>query len=370
MLTRLLPFVFAALAGAAAQAGYRLETVAEHLEKPWGMAFLPDGGLLVTEHPGRLRIVSADGTVGAPVAGVPAVFYESQGGLFDVVLHPDFADNRVIFLTYAEGDASDNGTAVARATLRQDGLTGSLDDLDVIFRVPRRKDTPVHYGGRMAFLPDGTFLLTTGDGFSYREEAQDIHSTLGKTLRMTADGKPAPGNPFADAPYVWTYGHRNEQGLAVTHDGTVWLHEHGPQGGDELNRILPGTNYGWPAICYCLDYTGAYVTPYSEWEGMAQPEHYWRPSIGPSGLAVYEGDAIPEWHGDIFVGALVNRELRRLHREADGSWTEEALFSDIGQRVRDVRAGPDGALYFSVEGENGRIFRVVGDSPPAASATE
>ena len=363
MLTRLALFVSAWLFVGATQAGYRLETVAEHLQTPWGLAFLPDGVFLVTEHAGNLRIVSADGEVGPPVAGVPSVYYKSQGGLFDVVLHPGFASNQMIYLTYAEGTPGDNGTAVARATLSRDGLKGELKDLEVIFRVARRKDTPVHYGGRLAFLPDGTMLLTTGDGFSYRDEAQSIHSQLGKTLRMTDAGKPALGNPFPEAPYVWTYGHRNPQGLTVTRDGTVWLNEHGPQGGDELNRIEPGRNYGWPAICYCLDYTNAYVTPFTEWEGMEQPLHYWRPSIAPSGLAVYEGDRFPEWQGDFFTGALVNKEIRRLHQLPDGTLEEEKLFGEVGERVRDVRSGPDGALYFTIEGTNGRIMRAVSDTP-------
>lgn len=357
-----------------AVAGYKLETVASGLEIPWGLAFLPDGRYLVTEHPGRLRIVAQDGTLSAPVSGVPEVYFRSQGGLFDVVLDRDFASNRQLFLTYAEGTPDDNGTAIARATLVEADGAARLDNVTVIFRVERRKNTPVHYGGRLVVLADGNLLLTTGDGFSFRHEAQDVKSQLGKTLRMTADGKPAPGNPFADAPYVWTYGHRNPQGLALAADGTVWLHEHGPQGGDELNRIEAGKNYGWPAICYCLDYTGAYVTPYTEWPGMEQPTHYWRPSIGPSGLAVYDGDQFPEWRGDFFVGALVNREVRRLHRGEDGRLVEEKLFSEIGERVRDVRVGPDGALYFTVEGKDGRIMRAVSDqprptAPPDASST-
>ncbi len=346
-----------------ATAGYRLETVASGLEIPWGLAFLPDGRYLVTEHPGRLRIVAADGTVSGPVGGVPPVYFKSQGGLFDVIVDRDFVNNGQLFLTYAEGMPRDNGTAIARATLVENADGAKLENLSVIFRVERRKNTPVHYGGRLVILGDGNLLLTTGDGFSFRHESQDVKSQLGKTLRLTPDGKPAPGNPFPDAPYVWTWGHRNPQGLAIAADGTVWLNEHGPQGGDELNRIEPGKNFGWPAICYCLDYTGAYVTPYTEWPGMEQPEFYWRPSIGPSGLAIYEGDQFPEWRGDFFVGALVNREVRRLHRGEDGKLIEEKLFSEIGERVRDVRTGPDGALYFTVEGKDGRIMRAVSDQP-------
>jgi len=369
MLTRLTHLMSASVLlclFAPVQAGYRLETVAENLEIPWGLAFLPDGRFLVTEHAGRLRVVSADGQVSAPVEGVPAVYFKSQGGLFDVVIDRDFAANRRIFLTYAEGSPGNNGTAIARAILNESGTQPKLENVEVIFRVERRKDTPVHYGGRLVILGDGNLLLTTGDGFSYRHESQEVSSQLGKTLRMTADGKPAPGNPFPDAPYVWTFGHRNPQGLALAADGTIWLNEHGPQGGDELNRIEPGKNYGWPAICYCLDYTGAYVTPYTEWPGMEQPAHYWRPSIGPSGLAIYEGDQFPEWRGDFFTGALVDQEVRRLHHGEGGKLVEEKLFSEIGARVRDVRSGPDGALYFTIEGENGRIMRAVSDQSVSA----
>ncbi len=324
-----------------------VETIAEGFEQPWSVAFLPEGGYLVTELPGRLRHVAADGTVSAPIAGVPEVYFKSQGGLFDVVLHPNFSDNRTLYLTYAGGTPDDNGTAITRAEWRGgDALTNPKE----IFRVSRRKDTPVHYGGRLAFLPDGTMLLTTGDGFSYRHEAQEISSQLGKTLRMNDDGSAAAGNPFPQAPYVWSYGHRNPQGLTVTASGEIYLNEHGPQGGDELNRIIPGANYGWPAICYCLDYTGGYVTPFTEWEGMEQPEHYWRPSIAPSGLA--------EMNGDFYNGALVDMEVRRLNMDANGKVTsEDALFSEVAARVRDVRRGPDGWLYFTVEGENGRLLR-------------
>jgi len=321
--------------------GYRLDTWSDGLDLPWSIAFLPDGSALVTELGGRLRRIDLSGQPGAPIENVPAVYFSGQGGLFDVVLHPGFAENNIVYLSYAEGGKKDNGTAVARARLNGN----VLEDVDVIFRNFTRKDTPVHYGGRMAFLPDGSLLLTTGDGFDYREAAQDLDSGLGKVLRMNDDGTPAAGNPFPGAPYVYSYGHRNPQGLAVSRSATVWLHEHGPRGGDELNRIEPGVNYGWPAITFGLDYSGAVISPYSEREGMAQPEYYWVPSIAPSGLAIYEADLFPEWKGDLFVGALVDREVRRLDMSGGRVIAEEALFSEIAARVRDVRAGPDGALY-------------------------
>jgi glucose/arabinose dehydrogenase len=333
---------------------YRLETVATGLDMPWCVAFLPDGGFLVTELGGTLRRIAPDGTVGEPIAGVPEVYRASQGGLFDVLLAPDFAGSGVLYLSYAEGPPESNATAVARARLEGDALT----NVEVIFRAAPRKDTPVHYGGRMAWLADGTLLLTTGDGFDYREAAQDLGSQMGKVIRMSADGSPAAGNPFAEAPWVWSYGHRNPQGLGVASDGTVWLHEHGPKGGDEVNIIEPGVNYGWPVITYGLDYNGAYVSPFTEMEGMRQPLHVWTPSIAPSGLTVYEGALFPQWQGDLFVGALVDRDVRRLDVEDGEIVGEEVLFGEIGERIRDVATGPDGAIYILAEGEPGTLWRV------------
>ncbi|WP_435791796.1 PQQ-dependent sugar dehydrogenase [Elongatibacter sediminis] len=342
-----------------AQVPWRLETWATGLDAPWSLTFLPDGGALVTERPGSLRRIAADGSVGEPLAGVPAVYDAGQGGLFDVVLHPQFSDNALVYLSYAEGPPAANATAIARGRLTDDGLAG----VEVIYRVSPRKDTPVHYGGRMAFLPDGTLLLTTGDGFDYREAAQDIESGLGKVLRITDSGEPAPGNPFAEAPDVWSYGHRNAQGLAVAPDGTVWLHEHGPRGGDEVNRLEAGSNYGWPAVTYGIDYSGAVISPHTALPGMVQPEYYWVPSIAPSGLAVYTGRMFPEWVGDLFVGALVDREVRRLDIEDGRVVGEEALFAERRVRMRDIRVGPDGALYLVTDAVPGEVIRVTRENP-------
>jgi len=320
---------------------YQLESWAKGLDLPWSITFLPDDTALVTELGGRLRHVDGAGGPGVLIANVPPVYFAGQGGLFDVVLHPDFDENQLVYLSFAEGSKEDNGTAIARAKLRG----GALEDVEIIFRNFTRKDTPVHYGGRMAFMADGTLLLTTGDGFNYREAAQDIDSGLGKVLRMNDDGSPASGNPFPGSPYIYSYGHRNPQGLAVSRSGTVWLHEHGPRGGDELNRIEPGVNYGWPAITFGVDYSGGVISPYTEWEGMAQPQYYWVPSIAPSGLAVYEADLFPEWKGDLFVGALVDREVRRLEITSGNVVNEETVFDEIAARIRDVRSGPGGAIY-------------------------
>lgn len=328
-------------AGATPAGEYRLESWAEGLDLPWSLAFLPDGSALVTELGGRLLLIDGQGRVTGPVANVPPVYFAGQGGLFDVMLHPGYADNRLVYVSYAEGTPGDNGTAIARGRL----AGNALEDVEVIFRNYSRKDTAVHYGGRMAFLEDRTLLLTTGDGFDYREAAQDLDSGLGKVLRMNDDGSEPAGNPFPGAPYVFSYGHRNPQGLAVTAGGVIWLHEHGPRGGDELNRIEAGVNYGWPAITHGLDYSGAVISPYTEWEGMAQPEKYWVPSIAPSGLSIYEADLFPDWRGDLMLGALVDREVRRIDLVDDRVVGEEALFEDLAARVRDVRVGPDGALY-------------------------
>jgi aldose sugar dehydrogenase len=356
-------FFFLALATlalhAVADADYELTTVAEGLELPWGLAFLPDGEMLVTERPGRLRRIAADGSVSAPLAGVPPVFFRGQGGLLDVALHPQFADNDLVYLSYAHGDARANGTRVARARL---GTTG-LESLEVIFTVTPSKDTPQHYGGSMAFMADGTLLLTTGDGFDYREEAQNLGSLLGKTIRLGDDGSIPPDNPFvgrADAmDAIWTYGHRNPQGLVIDPETkAVYQHEHGPRGGDELNLLRAGRNYGWPAITYGLDYSGARVSPFTEQPGMEQPLLQWTPSIAPSGLTIYRASEFTEWQGDLFVGALVDREVRRL-RLRDGDVVEqEALFSDLGERIRTVRVGPDGHLYLVTDSAQGRVIRV------------
>jgi len=342
------------LSKSTAAVDYRLETFASGLSLPWSIAFLPDGSALVTELGGQLRRIDSSGQAGPAIENVPAVYFAGQGGLFDVLLDPQFSLNGLVYLSYAEGDQKNNGTTIARGKL----VGNRLENVQVIYRNAPRKDTPVHYGGRMAFMADGTLLLTTGDGFDYREAAQDVSSGLGKLIRIQDDGSAAYGNPFRESPYVYSYGHRNPQGLAISRSGIIWLHEHGPRGGDELNRIEAGVNYGWPAITYGMDYSGAIISPYTEWEDMAQPEHYWVPSIAPSGLAIYEGDMFPEWKGDLFVGALVDREVRRLDVVNGEVVAEETLFAEIDARIRDVRVGPEGALYILTMDKIVRVSRV------------
>lgn len=335
---------------------YELTTIVDNLDQPWSVAQLPDEGFLVSQRGGELLRISPDGAT-AQVSGVPATYVAGQGGFFDVVLHPEFAANQLVYLSYAHGKPKANGTAITRGRLNGD----RLEEPEQILLVEPLKDTPQHYGGRMLFLPDGTLLLTTGDGFDYREAAQDRRSEMGKVLRINDDGTLPPDNPFSDeaARRIWTYGHRNPQGLALDpQSGTVYLHEHGPRGGDEINVLASGRNYGWPAITYGKDYSGANVSPFTAADGMEQPLLYWVPSIAPSGLARYSGDAFPQWRGDLFVGALVDREVRRVDLDNGAVVGQESLFAELDARIRDVRVGRDGYLYVLTDGKGGKLIRV------------
>jgi aldose sugar dehydrogenase len=340
--------------------GYKVTEIAKGLDHPWSMAFLPDGSMLVTERQGRLRLIKGGLLQSQPIAGVPAVHTGSQAGLFDIVLHPNFAQNHMVYLTYAAGTAAANGTQVARARL--DGDT--LQDLQVIFKATPLKDTDNHYGGRMAFLPDGTFVLTIGEGFEYREQAQNLASDLGKIVRLNEDGSVPQDNPFLGQagvrPEIYTWGHRNEQGLIFdAQSGLLYETEHGPRGGDELNIIVAHKNYGWPVITYGMDYSGAYVSPYTQRPGLEQPVIYWTPSIAPSGLAMYRGEKFPAWKGDLFVGALAFKHLRRVHLDERGNvMNQEELLNDLHWRIRDVRAAPDGYLYVCTDEADGRVLRL------------
>jgi glucose/arabinose dehydrogenase len=364
----LLPLLFA---GAAAcqdaepakpdgETAVEITTVAEGLEHPWSLAFLPDGRMLVTERPGRLRYVTADGSVSEPIAGVPAVFAEGQGGLLDVVLDPDFAANSTIYFSYAEAAADGtNGTAVARARL--DGQ--QLDDVKVIFRQQPKFSSRHHFGSRLVFAADGKLFVTLGERNSERDLAQDLGTHLGKIVRITTDGAAPGDNPFIGRegalPEIWSYGHRNIQGAAL-HPGTgkLWTHEHGPRGGDEINVSEPGRNYGWPVITYGREYHGPAIGEGSRKEGMEDPLHYWVPSIGPSGMVFHSGRGQPGWKGQLFVGALPAKQLVRLEIGDDGKVKSEERIA-IGSRVRDVREGPDGALYLVTDEDAGQVLRVV-----------
>lgn len=339
---------------------FRIETVATGLDYPWGMAFLPTGDILVTERSGQLRLIR-DGTLDpAPILNTPPTFAKSQGGYFDILAHPDFLENRTVYLSFAHGDRKTNTTRIVRA--RFDGR--ALQDVQVIFDTMPGKNTPVHYGGRMAFLPDGTLIMTTGDGFDYREHAQRKNTTLGKMIRINEDGTIPDDNPFLNEPdadpSIWTLGHRNAQGLVVDpQTGTVFLHEHGPRGGDEVNILVAGKNYGWPVATYGRDYSGATISPFTSYEGMVAPIKYWTPSIAPSGLTIYRGANFPDWDGNLFVGALAGQSLRRLVVEQGVVVSEETLLGDMGARIRDVRTGPDGNLYITTDAADGSILRLV-----------
>lgn len=342
------------------QASFTVETVASGLERPWSLAFLPEGGFLVTERPGQLRRVGASGEVGPPIAGLPDnVAAQGQGGLLSVVLDPAFADNRLIYLSYAGAGDGGRNTEVARARLAEDG--SRLEDLSVIFRALPKVGGGNHYGSRLAFDPDGRLFITLGDRFAYMDEAQNPGNHLGTVVRIEPDGAVPADNPQIEggAEGVFSYGHRNVQGLARhPTSGVMWAHEHGPRGGDEVNVLRPGANYGWPAITYGIDYSGAIISYRTAAEGMEQPVTYWDPSIAPSGMAFYDGTAFPDWQGDLFVGALAGQHLRRLELDDEAVVAEEQLLGDMGARVRDVASGPDGALYLLTDSSDGLLLRL------------
>ncbi len=351
---RLLVLLSLTLTTAGHASDYQVETIAQDLDYPWSIAFLSDDTMLVTELSGQLRRIAADGTVSEPLSGVPEVYFAGQGGLFDVLPDPGFENNGKIYLSFSAGPPDANATTVVRATLD----TSTISGVETVFSANPTKSTPVHYGGRLAWASDGSLLITTGDGFDLREHAQARSNHFGKTIRINPDGTAPAGNPFSDAPLVFSYGHRNPQGLAVAADGRIFQHEHGPRGGDEINLIEAGRNYGWPAITYGVDYNGAYISPYTEYEGMEQPVHDWTPSIGPSGLMIYEGDMFPEWQGDLFAGALIDGEVRHLAMDGNRVTSETAVFPEINARIRDVRQSPDGSIFVVTDGPQGAIYRV------------
>jgi len=342
------------------QGPVRIVTVAEGLEHPWGMAFLPDGRMLVTERPGRLRVVAADGALGQPLAGVPAVDVKGQGGLLDVALDPDFAANQLVYLSYAEPREGGNGTAVARGRLTPDGL----ENVQVIFRQDLTVDGRHHFGSRLVFARDGRLFITLGDRNSQRDRVQDLGTHIGKVVRIERDGGVPADNPFVGQagakPEIWSYGHRNVQGAALhPATGELWTNEHGPKGGDELNRTLAGRNYGWPLVTYGVEYSGKTISEQQTAPGIEPPVHYWVPSIATSGLLFYTGERFLQWRGNAFVGGLASQQLSRLEFDGDRVVHEEALFKgELKRRVRDVAQGPDGFIYLLTDEPEGQVLRI------------
>jgi glucose/arabinose dehydrogenase len=335
----------------------RLDTVARGLVHPWGLQFLPDGRMLVTERPGRIRIVAKDGTLSPPLKGVPAVRAGGQAGLLDVALDRGFAEDRTLYFCFSYDDGGN--AAVARARLADDS---TLDDVKVIFRQQGPGGRNNH-GCRIAQSPDNNLFVTLGDHFGPRDEAQNLGVDNGKIVRIAPDGSIPNNNPFVGRsgarPEIWSYGHRNPQGLAFNPaNGELWEQEHGPRGGDEVNVIRKGRNYGWPVIGYGIDYSGAKIHESTHKEGMEQPIKYWVPSIAPSGMAFYTADLIPKWKGSLFVGALAGQMLVRLSLDGERVTGEERLLRGLGERIRDVRQGPDGALYLLTDNAAGRILRL------------
>ena len=337
---------------------FQLETVATGLEHPWGLAFLPDGAMLVTERAGRLRLIRDGELMAEAIEGVPELVVSGQGGLLDVVLHPDFHDNRMLFLSYSHRNRQGMTTRVARATLTDT----QLRDVEVIFEATPRSGGGRHFAGRMAFDRAGHLYIPVGDRGDM-DRAQDTADDAGGVHRITVNGEPVPGNPGLERSGIndtfFTWGNRNIQGMTVHPEtGEVWTHEHGPRGGDEINVLSVGTNYGWPEITYGIDYSGLPITSETEKPGMAQPLHYWDPSIAPSGMAFYTGSLLPEWQGDLFVGALKMRKLVRLRIQGGEVVEEEDLLTDLGARIREVKDGPDGALWLLTDSPDGTVYRV------------
>jgi glucose/arabinose dehydrogenase len=341
-----------------------VQTVADGLDHPWGLAFLPDGSMLVTERPGALRHVTASGEVSEPIAGVPQVDARGQGGLLDVTLDPDFASNRLVYLSYAEAGDGGNGTAVARGAL--DEAVAALGGVEVIFRQQPKEDSTKHFGSRIVFDGEGHVYVTMGERSEdeFRGQAQELNSHLGKIVRINPDGSVPEDNPFVGQdgvlPEIWSYGNRNVQAAAINPaTGVLWEIEHGPRGGDELNIIEPGANYGWPTVTLGVNYDGTTVGEgLTHRDGMVDAIYTWTPVIAPSGMIFYGGNAFPDWQGNLFVGGLGSRALVRLTLDGDSVTAEERLLEDLDLRIRDVVEGPDGAIYVITDEDDGEILRV------------
>jgi glucose/arabinose dehydrogenase len=339
-----------------------VETVTRNLQNPWSLAFLPDRRMLVSERPGRLRIVDAEGKLSAPIRGLPRIAARGQGGLLDIALDPNFAQNRLVYLSFAEDRGEGRaGTSVARGRLSDD--ESSLEALQVIFRQEPVHTGNNHWGSRLVFDRDGNLFVTLGDRFDLRNQAQNPANHIGKIVHITPTGEAAPNNPFLNRedarPEIWSLGHRNVQSAALNPaTSELWIVEHGARGGDEVNIPQKGKNYGWPVISYGVHYSGGKIGEGTAKPGLEQPAYYWDPSIAPSGMAFYTGDKFPGWRGSILVGALAGRLVSRLEINGDKVTGEERMLQNLGERIRDVRQGPDGFVYLLTDSAQGRILRM------------
>ncbi|MDQ3171556.1 MAG: PQQ-dependent sugar dehydrogenase [Acidobacteriota bacterium] len=355
----------------ATNVAFQVVTAAEGLEHPWALAFLPSGKMLVTERPGRLRVVATDGAISAPVAGLPAIDTRNQGGLLDVALDPDFVSNQLIYWSFSEPQANgENNTAVARGRLVDNATAPRVEKVEVIYHQRPSMSSTGHYGSRLVFGGDGTLFVTQGDRMieAGRAHAQKLESGIGKVVRINRNGTIPKDNPFAGRegarPEIWSIGHRNVQSAALhPSTGDLWVVEHGTRGGDELNIVRKGKDYGWPTIGYGIEYRGGAITGgLTQKEGMEQPAYYWDPVIAPSGMLFYTGDLFPAWKNSLFIGGLVTKTLVRLDLDGERVTGEERLLTDLkpeAERIRDVRQGPDGAIYLVTDNPKGRVLKVV-----------
>ena len=341
---------------------YKLEILYEGLDMPWDIDFLPNGDFLVSELTGKLKIYNSSLEKFITVSNVPSVLARSQGGLSDVELHPDFELNNLIYISYSIKTEEGNTLRVSRAKLHQN----TLIDVETIHTAKAFRKTSAHYGARLLFLNDKTLLISSGDGFNHREKAQELDNHFGKILRINDDGSIPSDNPIFSEDKalkdIFTYGHRNQQGLAKDINGVIYSHEHGPKGGDELNIINPGLNYGWPAITYGIDYNGSIISPFKKKEGMEQPIKYWTPSIALSDMTFYYGDLFPEWYGNLFISALASGDVRRLAIKDNIVLSEEIMFKEINSRIRSIKSSKSGDLIILTESRekknSGKIIRV------------
>ena len=338
---------------------YKFETILDDLDDAWSLVFLSEDKVLYTEMPGKLKIASLSDKTITNINNVPSVQYGGQGGLSEVVLDPDFKSNNMIYLSYSAKDKNGKSTLfLSSAELKENSLVNSK----VIFEAKAPRRSPVHLAEKIAFLDDGTILLASGDGFDHREQAQTLDNHFGKIIRINKNGSVPSDNPFINTknalPEIYSYGHRNMQGLVVTSSGDIYEHEHGPRGGDEMNLVEPALNYGWPAITYGIDYSGAIISPFTEKEGMEQPLLHWTPSIAPSDMIYYEGNIYPELKNSFLVTALVSKDVKKVTFK-DKINTQESLFSELDIRLRNIQASPDGIIYLLTDGPKGKLIKVL-----------